>query len=111
MNAIITLNTKFMYVFRKFSQNLNECNLEAVAIAKCFVNHSTGFGIYTEYCTGYPGTMAALARLVGAPESAQPFRAQQAELGHALPLGSYLLKPVQRILKYHLLLQVILLIF
>lgn len=27
-------------------------------------------------------------------------------LGHSLPLGSYLLKPVQRILKYHLLLQV-----
>ncbi|XP_037072352.1 pleckstrin homology domain-containing family G member 1-like, partial [Pollicipes pollicipes] len=26
-------------------------------------------------------------------------------LGHTLPLGSYLLKPVQRILKYHLLLQ------
>ena len=30
----------------------------------------------------------------------------QIELGHSLPLGSYLLKPVQRILKYHLLLQV-----
>ena len=30
----------------------------------------------------------------------------QVELGHSLPLGSYLLKPVQRILKYHLLLQV-----
>ena len=30
----------------------------------------------------------------------------QIQLGHSLPLGSYLLKPVQRILKYHLLLQV-----
>lgn len=34
------------------------------------------------------------------------FRERQATLGHTLPLGSYLLKPVQRILKYHLLLQV-----
>lgn len=34
------------------------------------------------------------------------FQKIQVELGHSLPLGSYLLKPVQRILKYHLLLQV-----
>ena len=34
------------------------------------------------------------------------FQHIQIELGHSLPLGSYLLKPVQRILKYHLLLQV-----
>jgi len=32
---------------------------------------------------------------------------QQMSLQHGLPLGSYLLKPVQRILKYHILLQVI----
>lgn len=34
------------------------------------------------------------------------FRDRQAFLKRSLPLGSYLLKPVQRILKYHLLLQV-----
>ena len=32
-------------------------------------------------------------------------RERQTQLQHTLPLGSYLLKPVQRILKYHLLLQ------
>lgn len=31
---------------------------------------------------------------------------RQAQLHHSLPLQSFLLKPVQRILKYHLLLQV-----
>jgi len=31
---------------------------------------------------------------------------QQKTLGHSLPLSTYLFKPVQRILKYHLLLQV-----
>jgi len=30
---------------------------------------------------------------------------QQLYLGHTLPLGTYLCKPVQRILKYHLLLK------
>lgn len=34
------------------------------------------------------------------------FRERQATLSHFLPLETYLLKPVQRILKYHLLLQV-----
>ena len=34
------------------------------------------------------------------------FQKQQENLVHNLPLGSYLLKPVQRILKYHLILQV-----
>jgi len=31
---------------------------------------------------------------------------QQKVLGHSLPLDTYLFKPVQRILRYHLLLQV-----
>lgn len=32
---------------------------------------------------------------------------RQNELGHRLPLGSYLVLPVQRILRYHLLLEVL----
>jgi len=39
-------------------------------------------------------------------ELAAWLRRQQTSLQHGLPLGSYLLKPVQRILKYHILLQV-----
>ena len=35
------------------------------------------------------------------------FQERQTTLNHSLPLETYLLKPVQRILKYHLLLQVI----
>ena len=37
---------------------------------------------------------------------ASSLRRQQTSLQHLLPLGSYLLKPVQRILKYPILLQV-----
>lgn len=50
--------------------------------------------------------MERLAALASEPLSAREFRERQIALGHLLPLASYLLKPVQRILKYHLLLQV-----
>lgn len=50
--------------------------------------------------------MFILSEMMGQESSAKYFRERQASLGHFLPLGSYLLKPVQRILKYHLLLQV-----
>lgn len=50
--------------------------------------------------------MEVLGELTRDEKMAALFRERQTALGHALPLGSYLLKPVQRILKYHLLLQV-----
>lgn len=50
--------------------------------------------------------MAALTECMRDKQQAKFFRDRQALLQHSLPLGSYLLKPVQRILKYHLLLQV-----
>nr|CAH7764932.1 unnamed protein product [Callosobruchus chinensis] len=64
-----------------------------------------GFSVYTQYCTAYPRTMEVLSRLTNDDRMAAIFRERQMALGHKLPLGSYLLKPVQRILKYHLLLQ------
>ena len=51
-------------------------------------------------------TVSVLTELMRRETTARLFRERQAALGHALPLGSFLLKPVQRILKYHLLLQV-----
>ena len=55
--------------------------------------------------------MELLARLMTKPEVAAMFNCQQMVLQHSLPLGCYLLKPVQRILKYQLLLQVTPLLF
>ncbi|RVE44966.1 hypothetical protein evm_010391 [Chilo suppressalis] len=99
-------NIEDIYAFnRSLCEELNTCRLDATCIARCFVNNTTGFSVYTSYCTGYPRTMERLAALASKPQSAREFRERQLALGHPLPLASYLLKPVQRILKYHLLLQ------
>jgi hypothetical protein len=50
--------------------------------------------------------VVALTDCMRSKTLAKFFRDRQASLKRSLPLGSYLLKPVQRILKYHLLLEV-----
>lgn len=85
---------------------LYEAGNDPTFIANAFVQNDAGFRIYTAYCTDYPQIMATLTDLTKNETTAKLIRERQLALGHALPLGSYLLKPVQRILKYHLLLQV-----
>ncbi|XP_017949743.1 pleckstrin homology domain-containing family G member 1 isoform X3 [Xenopus tropicalis] len=85
-------------------QELENCDNDPVAIAECFVSKSEEFHIYTQYCTNYPRSVAILTECMRNKILAKFFRERQEVLQHSLPLGSYLLKPVQRILKYHLLL-------
>ncbi|XP_074028114.1 guanine nucleotide exchange factor in mesoderm isoform X3 [Leptinotarsa decemlineata] len=99
-------NLEEIYKFnRSFLEDLKIANCEATKIANCFLHHDLGFSVYNEYCQNYPRTMEILGQLTKDETMASLFRERQFALGHALPLGSYLLKPVQRILKYHLLLQ------
>lgn len=99
-------NIESIYTFNSgFLEQLEKCGFDPVSIARCFVANSSGFAVYTEFCTSYPTMVSTLTELVGKAETAEIFKARQASLHHNLPLGSYLLKPVQRILKYHLLLQ------
>ncbi|KAM6254231.1 LOW QUALITY PROTEIN: pleckstrin homology domain-containing family G member 3 [Spheniscus humboldti] len=86
-------------------QNLESCASNPVAVAVCFVTRSQEFAIYNQYCNNYPSSVAALAECMRSKPQARFLRECQERLRHALPLGAYLLKPVQRILKYHLLLQ------
>ncbi|NXL75989.1 PKHG3 protein, partial [Leptocoma aspasia] len=86
-------------------QNLESCANDPVAVAVCFVTRSQEFAIYTQYCNNYPSSVAALTECMRNKVHARFLRECQERLRHALPLGAYLLKPVQRILKYHLLLQ------
>ncbi|XP_026546691.1 pleckstrin homology domain-containing family G member 2-like [Notechis scutatus] len=53
----------------------------------------------------YPNSVSVLRQCMEDESLAKFFRERQATLSHSLPLETYLLKPVQRILKYHLLLQ------
>ncbi|XP_070781888.1 pleckstrin homology domain-containing family G member 3 [Enoplosus armatus] len=99
-------NIEDIYEFNsELLQALDLCDNDPVAIARCFVMKSEYFEIYTQYCTNYPNSVAALTECMRNKSLAKFFRERQASLKRSLPLGSYLLKPVQRILKYHLLLQ------
>ncbi|XP_039642165.1 pleckstrin homology domain-containing family G member 3 isoform X3 [Perca fluviatilis] len=99
-------NIEDIYEFNsELLQSLDMCENDPVAIAQCFVNKSEYFEIYTQYCTNYPNSVAALTDCMRSKTLAKFFSDRQAALKRSLPLGSYLLKPVQRILKYHLLLQ------
>uniref|UniRef100_A0A3B5LCB4 DH domain-containing protein n=1 Tax=Xiphophorus couchianus TaxID=32473 RepID=A0A3B5LCB4_9TELE len=98
-------NIRDIYHFnRDLLYELEKCNADPVAIAECFVSKSEEFHIYTQYCTNYPRSVAVLTECMRNKALAKFFRERQESLRHSLPLGSYLLKPVQRILKYHLLL-------
>ncbi|XP_034436473.1 pleckstrin homology domain-containing family G member 3 isoform X1 [Hippoglossus hippoglossus] len=99
-------NIEDIYEFNsELLQALDLCDNDPVAVARCFVMKSEYFEIYTQYCTNYPNSVAALTDCMRIKSLAKFFRERQAQLKRSLPLGSYLLKPVQRILKYHLLLQ------
>ncbi|XP_061424503.1 pleckstrin homology domain-containing family G member 1-like isoform X2 [Lethenteron reissneri] len=99
-------NIECIYPFNSdLLQSLEDCAGDVVAIANCFVLKSEDFKIYTQYCTNYPSSMAILSDCMKNKTLVAFFRERQTALRHSLPLGSYLLKPVQRILKYHLFLQ------
>ncbi|KAF4083892.1 hypothetical protein AMELA_G00122530 [Ameiurus melas] len=99
-------NIEVIYEFNsELLQALEMCDSDPVAIACCFVDKSEYFDIYTQYCTNYPNSVATLTECMRNKTLAKFFWDRQATLQHSLPLGAYLLKPVQRILKYHLLLQ------
>ncbi|XP_065226790.1 rhoGEF domain-containing protein gxcJ isoform X2 [Planococcus citri] len=99
-------NIEEIYHFNRcFLWELEQCGQDPVKIAGSFVENNCNFSIYAAYCTHYPRSMNILTELMRQEKTAHIFRERQISLHHTLPLGSYLLKPVQRILKYHLLLQ------
>ncbi|XP_077788537.1 pleckstrin homology domain-containing family G member 2 isoform X2 [Podarcis muralis] len=98
-------NIEDIYEFNSELLEDMERNTSAEAVAECFVQRSEEFDIYTLYCMNYPNSVSVLRECMENDSLAKFFRERQATLSHSLPLETYLLKPVQRILKYHLLLQ------
>ncbi|XP_061385704.1 guanine nucleotide exchange factor DBS-like isoform X1 [Danaus plexippus] len=72
-------------------------------VALCFVEkRETFFRLYSYYCQNIPRSERLRETLV---DTHLFLQACQQRLGHKLPLAAYLLKPVQRITKYQLLLK------
>ncbi|SPP75582.1 uncharacterized protein LOC117592698 [Drosophila guanche] len=102
---ILFANIEEIYEFNsQLLQRLINSGMEPGRIARCFIDLRDGFDVYTTYCTSYPEAISLLTKLLQATHTNSLLASTQKMLQHRLPLGSYLLKPVQRILKYHLLL-------
>ncbi|XP_057694429.1 pleckstrin homology domain-containing family G member 2 [Corythoichthys intestinalis] len=98
-------NIEDIYEFNSELLEDLERSQHAAAIADCFVERSEAFDIYTLYCMNYPNSVSVLRECMKDETLVRFFHERQTTLNHSLPLETYLLKPVQRILKYHLLLQ------
>ncbi|KFM76529.1 Guanine nucleotide exchange factor DBS, partial [Stegodyphus mimosarum] len=98
-------NMEDIYLFHcnTFLKDLESCSSTPELVGRCFVQRSESFHkLYSIYCLNKPKS-ESLRRQCG--DDNPFFKECQKNLGHKLPLGAYLLKPVQRITKYQLLLQ------
>ncbi|AWP01017.1 putative puratrophin-1-like [Scophthalmus maximus] len=82
-----------------FLRELEACWKHPLRVPHCFLRHQEQFSLYALYSKNKPKSDALLANHGNAF-----FRRKQVELGDKMDLSSYLLKPVQRMSKYALLL-------
>uniref|UniRef100_A0A2A4J0I0 DH domain-containing protein n=1 Tax=Heliothis virescens TaxID=7102 RepID=A0A2A4J0I0_HELVI len=86
-----------------FLKDLEKSISATELVALCFVEkRDTFFRLYSYYCQNIPRSERLRETLV---DTHLFLQACQLRLGHKLPLAAYLLKPVQRITKYQLLLK------
>jgi len=86
-----------------FLPQLEKCDMNSTLIAKTFLEFSQQLTrMYCRYCQNMEAAQSALAE-VG--HNHPILLSCQKDLGHQLPLSSYLLKPMQRLTKYQLLLK------
>ncbi|XP_017837139.1 guanine nucleotide exchange factor DBS isoform X3 [Drosophila busckii] len=86
-----------------FLKDLENCISTTELVALCFVQRrDTFYRLYSFYCQNIPRSERLRETLVDTHLFLQEC---QKRLGHKLPLAAYLLKPVQRITKYQLLLK------
>ncbi|CRL00205.1 CLUMA_CG013479, isoform A [Clunio marinus] len=98
-------NLHELYTFHSetFLKDLENCISTTELVALCFVQRrDVFFRLYSYYCQNIPRSERLRETLVDTHLFLQEC---QKKLGHKLPLAAYLLKPVQRITKYQLLLK------
>ncbi|XP_026472684.1 guanine nucleotide exchange factor DBS-like isoform X2 [Ctenocephalides felis] len=98
-------NLDELHTFHKdvFLKDLENCISTTELVAMCFVEKKdTFFKLYSFYCQNIPRSEQLRENL---GEANSFLQVCQQKLGHKLPLAAYLLKPVQRITKYQLLLK------
>ncbi|XP_078051254.1 rho guanine nucleotide exchange factor 3 isoform X1 [Augochlora pura] len=72
-------------------------------VGECFINHRSGFRMYSEYCNSHPMATVTLQELYQHNRYSKFFEACRLMRGLIeIPLDGYLLTPVQRICKYPL---------
>ncbi|XP_056239333.1 proto-oncogene DBL isoform X3 [Seriola aureovittata] len=86
---------------RVFLQDLEGCLEAPEGVGACFLERKESFQIYECYCQNKPRSEALLRQF----SDCAFFLECQKKLEHKLGLESYLLKPVQRLTKYQLLLK------
>ncbi|XP_077434420.1 proto-oncogene DBL isoform X2 [Vanacampus margaritifer] len=84
-----------------FLQDLEGCLDTPEGVGLCFLARKENFQMYECYCQNKPRSDALWRQFSDCPF----FQECQKKLGHKLGLDSYLLKPVQRLTKYQLLLK------
>uniref|UniRef100_A0A667XN83 Quattro n=1 Tax=Myripristis murdjan TaxID=586833 RepID=A0A667XN83_9TELE len=83
-----------------FLKELESCVKEPLRVGRCFLRHRESFALYALYSKNKPQSDSLLIN-----HGQAFFKQKQLKLGDKMDLWSYLLKPVQRISKYSLLLQ------
>ncbi|KAK2585712.1 hypothetical protein KPH14_010325 [Odynerus spinipes] len=99
---VIFGNVEKIYEFHSqhFLGELEQCEQSPMLVGQCFLRHEKKFYLYALYNKNKPNSDSLMAEYGTAF-----FKQKQMELGDKMDLASYLLKPVQRMGKYALLLQ------
>eukprot|EP01134_Creolimax_fragrantissima_P005402 CFRG5402T1 len=86
-----------------FSQKLAEWSPD---VGQCFLSLRTEFGVYLTYCTNFKDAADELEKVRSKDDGIHEWLVEQQKIsGKGLGLEAYLLKPLQRFLKYPLLLK------
>ncbi|XP_078544737.1 proto-oncogene DBL [Lissotriton helveticus] len=101
--AILFGNMPEIYDFHNkiFLQNLESCLGSPDRVGACFLERRKDFQMYEKYCQNKPRSESLWRQF----SDSAFFQECQRKLEHKLGLDSYLLKPVQRLTKYQLLLK------